>query len=101
MVNGVMAPLANLRAQCAGSCLIFKHGAHVVRCVRGPCCGTCSGPMLWDVFGAHVVGRVRGPWCGTCPGPMLWDVFGAHVVGQVRGLWHDHDVEMGEHIEFV
>ena len=57
--------------------------------------------MLWDVFGAHVVGRVRGPWCGTCPGPMLWDVFGAHVVGQVRGLWHDHDVEMGEHIEFV
>ena len=75
--------------------------ASVVGRVRGPCCGTCSGPMLWDVFGAHVVGRVRGPCCGTCSGPMLWDVFGAHVVGHVRGLWHDHDVEMGQHIEFA
>ena len=74
-------------------------GAHVVRRVRGPCCGTCSGPMLWDVFGAHVVGRVWGPCCGTCSGPMLWDVFGAHVVGHVRGLWHDHDVEMGQQAE--
>ena len=58
-------------------------GAHVVRRVRGPCCGTCSGPMLWDVFGAHVVGRVWGPCCGTCSGPMLWDVFGS---GRGQGI---------------
>ena len=89
------------RRTCSGLMLWDVLGAHVVRCVRGPCCGTCSGPMLWDVFGAHVVGRVWGPCCGTCSGPMLWDVFGAHVVGHVRGLWHGHDVEMGQHIEFA
>ena len=57
--------------------------------------------MFWNVLGIHVMGRYRVSRCGTCRGLMLWDVFGAHVVGQVRGLWHDHDVEMGEHIEFV
>merc|ERR1712045_599280 len=51
--------------------VVFR--AHVVRRVRGPCCGTCSGPMLWDVFGAYVVGRVRGRWCGTCSGPGFRD----------------------------
>ena len=61
-------------------------GAHVVRCVRGPCGGRCSGPMLWEVFGAHVVGRIWGLCCGTCSGPLLWDVFGTHVVGHVQGL---------------
>ena len=62
------------------------------------------GPMLWDVFGAHVVGCVRGPCCGTCSGPMLWDMFGAYGM-TTTSKWvstlnlHDHDGEMVQHVE--
>ena len=55
----------------ANSCDQHAFWAHVVRRVRGLCCGTCSEFMLKDVFKAHVVGHVVGSCLGLCAGPMF------------------------------
>ena len=68
-------------------CWRTSSGAHVVRCVRGFCCGTRSEFMLKDVFEAHVVGHIVGSCLGLCVGPMFWAIAQPHVIQHGLALY--------------